>query len=53
MRNEDECRKEDKLKGNNMRSESNERKGDGEVHCCEWTHMSEALKLLWDQNASS
>jgi hypothetical protein len=26
-----------------MRSESNERKGDGKIHCCERTHMSEAL----------
>jgi hypothetical protein len=45
MRKKGEPRKEEKLKGKTMRSESNERKGDGKIHCCEWTHhMSEALE---------
>jgi len=49
MRNKEECRKEGKLKAKNMRSESNERKGDGR-----FTVASGLICLkLWDQNECS
>jgi hypothetical protein len=49
MRKKVEPRKEEKLKGENMRNESNERKGDGR-----FIVVSGLICLKrWDQNASS